>query len=96
MAELDTPGKAPPPLQDARRGRFKVKPIHDVPPPELEAEELVARSRTGDVGAFRGIAMRYYSLIYTMAYEATGSSNQSDALARELTRGNWLTVSDSP
>jgi hypothetical protein len=24
VAELDAPGKAPPPLQDARRGRFKV------------------------------------------------------------------------
>ena len=24
MAELDAPGKTPPPLQDARRGQFKV------------------------------------------------------------------------
>ena len=41
------------------------KPIHDVPPRELEDEELVARSRAGDVGAFRGIATRYYSLVYS-------------------------------
>ena len=61
-----------------------MKPIHDVPLSELEDEELVVRSRTGDVGAFRDIAMRYYSLIYTMAYEAAGSANQSDELAREL------------
>ena len=66
-----------------------MKPIHDVPPPELEDEELVARSRTGDVGAFRGIAMRYYSLIYTIAYEATGSSNQSDDLARDTLLAGW-------
>jgi hypothetical protein len=39
------------------------KAIHNVLPPDLEDEELVARSRTGDVGAFRGIATRYYSLI---------------------------------
>jgi hypothetical protein len=40
-----------------------MKPIHPEPLPDLEDEELVARSRTGDVGAFRGIATRYYSLI---------------------------------
>ena len=45
---------------------MSMKPIHDVPLPELEDEELVVRSRTGDVGAFRGIATRYYSLIYTI------------------------------
>ena len=66
-----------------------MKPIHDVPPRELEDEELVVRSRTGDMGAFRGIATRYYSLIYTMAYEATGSSNQSDDLARDTLLAGW-------
>jgi hypothetical protein len=29
-----------------------MKPIHPVPPRELEDEELVARSRAGDVDAF--------------------------------------------
>ena len=68
---------------------MSMKPIHDAPPPVLEDEELVARSRTGDVGAFRVIATRYYSLIYTMAYEATGSSNQSDDLARDTFLAAW-------
>jgi len=68
---------------------MSMKPIHDVPPRELEDEELVVRSRTGDMGAFRGIATRYYSLIYTMAYEATGSSNQSDDLARDTFLAAW-------
>jgi hypothetical protein len=35
---------------------MSMKPIHDVPPPELEDEELVARSRTGDVYAGGGPA----------------------------------------
>src|ERR1039457_31757 len=74
---------------------MRMKPIHDVPPRELEDEELVARSRTGDVGAFRVIAMRYYSLIYTMAFEATGSSNQSDDLARDTFLAAWRRLSDS-
>jgi RNA polymerase sigma-70 factor (ECF subfamily) len=74
---------------------MSMKPIHDVPPPELKDEELVVRSRTGDVGAFRGIAMRYYALIYTMAYEATGSSNQSDDLARDTFLAAWRRLSDS-
>ena len=68
---------------------MSMKLIPDVPPRKLEDKELVARSRTGDVGAFRGIAMRYYSLIYTMAYEATGSSNQSDDLARDTFLAAW-------
>src|ERR1019366_70857 len=74
---------------------MSMKPIHDVPPRELEDEDLVARSRTGDVGAFRVIATRYYSLIYTMAYEATGSSNQSDDLARDTFLAAWRRRSDS-
>jgi DNA-directed RNA polymerase specialized sigma24 family protein len=60
-----------------------------VPPSELEDEELVARSLTGDVGAFRGIATRYYSLIYTMAYEAAGGANQSNELARDTFLAAW-------
>jgi RNA polymerase sigma-70 factor (ECF subfamily) len=74
---------------------MSMKLIPDVPPRKLEDKELVARSRTGDVGAFRGIAMRYYSLIYTMAYEATGSSNQSDDLARDTFLAAWRRLSDS-
>jgi DNA-directed RNA polymerase specialized sigma24 family protein len=74
---------------------MSMKPIHDAPPPVLEDEELVARSRTGDVGAFRGIATRYYSLIYTMAYEATGSLNRSDDLARDTFLAAWRRLSDS-
>src|ERR1039457_549001 len=66
-----------------------MKPIHDMPLSELEDEELVVRSRTGDVGAFRGIATRYYSLIYTMAYEATGSADQSDELAGATFVAAW-------
>jgi len=71
------------------------KLIHNVPLRGPEDEELVVRSRTGDVGAFRGIATRYYSLIYTMAYEATGSSNQSDELARDTFVAAWRRLSDS-
>ena len=41
------------------------------------------------MSAFRGIAMLYYSLIYTVAYEATGSSNQSDDLARDTFLAAW-------
>ena len=74
---------------------MSMKPIHDVPPRELEDEELVARSRTGDVGAFRVIATRYYSLIYMMACEATGSSNRSDDLARDTFVAAWWRLSDS-
>ena len=74
---------------------MSMKPIHDVPPRELEDEELVARSRTGDVGAFRVIATRYYSLIYTMAYEATGNLNRSDDLARDTFVAAWRRLSDS-
>ena len=74
---------------------MSMKPIHDVPLPELEDEELVARSRTGDVGAFRVIATRYYSLIYTMAYEATGNLNRSDDLARDTFVAAWRRLSDS-
>ena len=71
------------------------KAIHNVLPPDLEDEELVARSRTGDVGAFRVIATRYYSLIYMMACEATGSSNRSDDLARDTFVAAWWRLSDS-
>ena len=72
-----------------------MKPIHNVPPPEIEDEELVARSRTGDVSAVRGIATRYYSLIYMMAYEATGKLNQSDDLARDTFVAAWRRLSNS-
>jgi len=72
-----------------------MKPIHNASVPELEDEELVARSRTGDVGAFRGIATRYYSLIYTIAYEATGSLNQSHEMAGDTFVAAWRRLSDS-
>jgi len=74
---------------------MSMKLIPDVPPTEIEDEELVARSRTGDVGAFGSIATRYYSLIYMIAYEATGSSERSDELARDTFVAAWRRLSNS-
>lgn len=62
--------------------------------PELSDQELITRSVAGDVAAFQEIATRYYPLIRTLAFSATGRESQSDSLAREtFTRARRQLVS---
>jgi DNA-directed RNA polymerase specialized sigma24 family protein len=63
---------------------------------ELDDDELVTRSLAGEVEAFRQISVRYYPLIRTLAYEATGSSSQSDNLARDTPVAAWVQLADLP
>jgi len=61
---------------------------------ELDDGELVTRSIGGDVEAFREIVARYYPLIGTLAYRATGSLSQSDNLARDTFVAAWRQLAD--
>ena len=63
---------------------------------ELDDDELVARSLAGEVEAFRQIGVRYYPLICTLAYDATGSLSQSDNLARDTLVAAWMQLADLP
>ncbi len=63
---------------------------------ELDDDELVARSLTGDVEAFREIGVRYYPLLRTLAYAATGSLGRADTLARDTLVAAWIQLADLP
>ena len=63
---------------------------------ELDDEELVSRGLAGEVEAFRRIGIRYYPLIRTLAYDATGSLSQSDNLARDTLVAAWMQLGDLP
>jgi DNA-directed RNA polymerase specialized sigma24 family protein len=65
-------------------------------PADLDDHELVARSRAGDVEAFREIAARYYPLLRSAAYDATGSLGRSDNLARDTLVAAWRQLADLP
>ncbi len=56
---------------------------------KLNDKELVAQSVGGDVAAFKEIAARYYPLIRSLAFSATGSLHQSDDLAQETFVTAW-------
>jgi hypothetical protein len=68
--------------------------VNTTEPEELDDGELVTRSSAGDVEAFREIVARYYLLISTLAYHATGSLSQSDNLARDTFVAAWTQLAD--
>src|SRR5262245_15406276 len=57
--------------------------------PDAADAELVAASLAGDREAFRWIVGRYQSLVCSLAYSATGSLSQSEALAQETFVDAW-------
>jgi DNA-directed RNA polymerase specialized sigma24 family protein len=48
------------------------------------------------VEAFQEISGRYYPVIRTLAYEATGSLSQSDNLTRDTLVAAWMHLADLP
>ena len=60
-----------------------MRSINNLSLAELDDEELVARSRAGQVEAFQEISGRYYPVISALAYQATGSLSQGDNITRE-------------
>jgi Sigma-70 region 2 len=56
---------------------------------EMPDDELVAQSLDGNRDAFGRIVSRYQSLIYSLAYSATGSLGQSEDLAQETFIMAW-------
>jgi len=56
---------------------------------ELDDDALVARSRSGDVEAFREITTRYLPLINTLTCTLTGSSTRGKDLARDTFLVAW-------
>lgn len=55
----------------------------------LDDDALVARSRTGDMEAFREVAARYFHLINTLTCALTGSLTRGKDLARDTFFVAW-------
>lgn len=55
---------------------------------------LVARCRTGDLEAFREIAIRYFQVTYTPTYSLTGSLTRGRDLARDTFVVAWRQLLD--
>jgi RNA polymerase sigma factor (sigma-70 family) len=61
----------------------------EIPAPQQNDVELVAKSLDGNQEAFRQIVVRYQTLICSLAYCATGSMSQSEDLAQETFVTAW-------
>ena len=57
---------------------------------------LVVASLSGDRDAFGQIAMRYQSLVCSLAYSATGYLSHGEDLAQETFVTAWKTLGASP
>lgn len=68
---------------------MRLTPIDSTSYAELDDDVLVARSRKGDLQAFREIATRYLPLIHTLACTLTGSLTRGNDLARDTFLAAW-------
>lgn len=57
-------------------------------------EELVARVRTGEKGAFEALMARYQALVHLVAYRQLGREDQVDDIAQEAFHKAWLRIHD--
>lgn len=71
-----------------------VIPINSKSYAELDDDVLVARSRTGDLKAFREIGTRYLPLIHSLTCCLTGSLTRGKDLARDTFVVAWKQLPD--